>query len=51
MAKAVKVARGGSKRVWPVSGDHAGDEAWKVTEVTAATGLFEGGVGRVKETG
>ena len=43
------MARGGSKRIWPVGSNHTSGEAWEVTEVTTAAGLFEGGVGRVKE--
>ena len=43
------MARGGSKRIWPVGSNHTSGEAWEVTKVTTAAGFFEGGVGRVKE--
>jgi len=49
LAKAVEVARSGSKRVRPVGSYHPTREAWEVTEVASAAGLFEGRVGRVEE--
>jgi len=49
LAKAVEVARSGSKRVRPVGSYHPTREAWEVTEVASAAGLLEGGVRRVEE--